>query len=534
MMMVGVRTTVSTRLTTMGKEAAQQQMEAIRARTFYVPFSTDANVGTTADVDILDRYFPDMGTSHVTDSWGWQGWYTAGSGDAYYTVVSPPDNNTIVLTVETRFVDYAGNVITPRVSYNSNVSGFDAPASDLLSIKVTASWLSRGQEESFTIESLVSRTDQAAQGGSSDGGGDSGCTNSSQSSINVTGATSSSYTGTADPYTSLVAGTLGSAGGTGKYDCTSTVSANSTGGQLAINGGSTYTGASSTANGPPADNSSSGPLTVGPTATWPKLYMDYSSSRATVSSNDSQQELSVAAYSELYSSYFQLQQVDGGLSGNVNNYKRWDFLNPVVSVQNSDVRAADASIVQANGVSTATGKVVYNQINFLPIQAYTASTPSALQGLVIIRNFQATAISQASGANGAASNSVNYSATIGIFNNSRAETCSGDACYDFYSISPANPLQTAVNLDNPNYALQKALFTEWYSSTTADINNSAYAGNGGSKAMVSIDALLKISSKYAVEVRQKTNGLLGVEIITQKGLQKLWLGTFDISVVQNA
>lgn len=229
-----------------------------------------------------------------------------------------------------------------------------------------------------------------------------------------------------------------------------------------------------------------------------------------------------------------LDQVDEGLGGYVNNYNRWDFINPTVeTTTSSDVYVATADISQEDGTSTATGQVKIGQVSFLPLQQYAGSVPSALQGLVIVRNFEATVVSEASEADSSASNSVTYSATIGMFNNSKWSSCSGDSCYDFYSISPDNPIQSAIDLNNPDYALQQALITEWYSYTNFDIDNVTDTSGGGSEALVSIDAVLKISSVYAGEIRQKTNGQHDVVIVSQEGLQKLWLGTFNTSVVQH-
>lgn len=534
MMMVGVRSTVGARLTTMGKEAAQQQMEAIRSRTFYVPYSGDPDVGTTGDVDILDRYFPNTYAEHVTDAWGWEAWYTQTSSDAYYTVVSPPNENSIVVTVQTRFIDYKGNTITPVSTYNSDVTGSDGPASDLIAVTVTASWLNRGEEESYSIDSQVSRADQATQGGSNDSGGESGCSFSSQSSIDVTGGTVTIYTGSVEPYSSMLTGELGDADGTASYDCVSSLTAYGTGGRMVVDGVGTVSGASASAIGPPSDTGSSGPMTVGPTSSWPKIYLSNSKGAASVDSSDVDGWLSMAASARTDIANIQLSQVDGSIGDVVSGYKRWDFVNPVIKVQNSGALAADVSIVQDNGVSTGTGQVYYNQIDILPLQAYTANTPSATQGLIFIRDFQASVVSEASEGNGSASNSVTYSATIGMFNSSKASTCSGDACYDFYSISSSNPIQTAINLSSSNYKLQNAMVTEWHSYTASEINTASYAAVDGSEAMVNIDALLKISTKYGKEVRQNNTGQNVVELIGQEGLQKLWLGTFDLSIMQNA
>jgi prepilin-type N-terminal cleavage/methylation domain-containing protein len=533
MMLVSVRTTVDVRLGTMAKEAVQQELEAIRARTFYVPYSSDPDVGTTADVDVLDRYFPDTDVYPTTDSWGWEAWYTETSGDAYYTVQSPEDDNSIVIKVEMRFVDYAGNTVIPVDSYDSNVNGSDSPPSDLVSVVVTATWLSRGTEESYTLDSLISRADQTSQGGSDDGGGEAGCSFSSQSSIDVTGGTLTVYTGSSEPYTSLGNFEMGDASGTASYDCTSTMTAFGTGGSLSVVGGDIYSAAAASSLGPPQDSDSSGPVTVGPTGSWPKFYLDASTASASVESSDDEGQLSVASEASLDASTIQLQQVDGGISGSVFIYNRWDFINPVFEVQNSGAQAADINIEQENGVSTATGSVFYDEINFLPLQLSLGSAPSALQGLIIIRDFEAVAVSEASEANGSASNSVSYTATVGMFNLSKSSSCSGDSCYDFYSIDETNPIQSAINLSDSDYKLQNALLTEWYSYTSADIADAVYTADDGSEAMVSIDALMKVSSVFAAEVRQKTVGQKQVEVISTQGSAQLWLGSFDVSVLQN-
>jgi prepilin-type N-terminal cleavage/methylation domain-containing protein len=533
MMLVGIRSTADARLTTMGKEAAQQEMEAIRARTFYVPYSSDPDVGSTGDVDVLDRYFPNTNIAASIDSWGWEGWYTESAGDAYYTVVSPEDTNSVVLTVEARFIDYYGNVITPVVSYDSNVNGADTPPSDLLAISVTASWLSRGSEERYTVESVFSRVDQLSQGGSDDGGGEAGCSYSSTSSIDVFGGRLTILTGPSEPYSEFLSGELGSADGTASYDCTSSLTANAVGGDLEITGVDVYTGASASVVGPSQDSDSSGPMTVGPTSSWPILFLNNSSASAAVESSDDEGILSSASDSSLEASSVELQQVDGGLSGYMSLYSRWDFVNPVLATATSVDKVADAVIEQENGVSIATGQVAYDEINILPLQAYTAGTPAAPQGLVIVRDFEASAISEASEANGSASNSVNYSASIGMFNLSKAPSCSGDSCYDFYSISPESPIQSVINLSDADYALQNALINDWHSYTGSEISSAVYAAGDGSMSMISIDALLKIDVAVAEEIRQKTTGTKRVSIMSQQGALQLWLGSFDISVQQN-
>lgn len=164
-MIVGLRSTSDAQLATMGKDVAQQQIEEIEAKPYFIPYSDDQATGTTADVDFLDVYYPDAMLGTVVDDEGREGWFTETSGDAYFTLVTPADERGIVTTVETRFVDDQGNVISPPATYDSNSYTVDYPPSQLVEITVTTSWQARNGEDSFTLVTRKSASGQTVGGG---------------------------------------------------------------------------------------------------------------------------------------------------------------------------------------------------------------------------------------------------------------------------------------------------------------------------------------------------------------------------------
>lgn len=549
-MVLGLRSTVHTRMATLGKTAVQQQIEEMRSRDYYVPYSTDPDVGTTADIDLLDRYYPDMNTSHTIDGQSWEGWYTNSGDDAYYTMQSSEDIHGIIVTVETRFKDSFGETIIPTSGYDSNSSADDSPSSDLVEVKVTANWLNRNTENSYTNITNIASTDKAETGGSEDAGGEAGCINSSNSTINITGG--SVKVSTLDsPFEDFIYGTLGSADASVSYDCISSTLAHGMGGKWGTYddvyywGGDEYPGAETTVSGPPSDTDYAGPLSVGPTGSWPSFYIGQSEAKVAVDNDDDIGEISSKAqalYNDLNIHLWRVSEdpCDCPEEG----YIRWDFVNPALSVEGASSIPYDydgdsfdenalAEIVQEDGVSIADGEVDMGQVNFVPLEAITDDIPSAEQGLVFIRDFRAESHSEASQSEGSASNTLTYSATIGMYNLSKDSDCSGDGCYDLYQISPDNPLQTTIDLDNPDYKLQQALITEWESYTTTDINDVMNTSDDGSTATINVDALIKIIGNLGSEVRMQSDSPGDVTLMDANGTEQLWLGIFDVSLVQN-
>jgi len=197
----------------------------------------------------------------------------------------------------------------------------------------------------------------------------------------------------------------------------------------------------------------------------------------------------------------------------------------------------EAEIKQENGVTVGKAEVGYQNINSLPLQKWptaTTTNPSALQGLVFIRDFRAAAQASADGTPGHASTSMTYSFTLGMFNPNKAgctSSSTGDACYDLYSITPSNPLQNVL-LSDSNYSLQNALITEWHSYTTSEITNAMTKSEDGRSAMITADALVKISARFGSEIRWNTSDDT-ITFVSQQGLQKVWIGAIDVAVKQD-
>lgn len=517
----GLRTMAHTRLATMAKAQAQEQIEEMRSRVFFVPYSTDPDVGTTTEIDLLDRYYPNLNQGVVTDSQGWQGWYTNSGAGAYYTKKSPEDNG-IVRTVETRFINNEGDVLTPYTGYDSNYPGYDTPPSKLVEVTVTTAWADLTGDNSFQLVSRVSATSQSVD-----------CNSDSNSRVDVTGGILGIFTGASEPFDSFIDGNFGEGHVILETTCGTETTVNATGGRIQLAGVAEEIMGADVFVTPPVGHQETGPVSVGPTAEWPVTTIISSVAEGNIVIVDevgglieAQGAASVVDMSE------QIQQVDGWTGGTVDGYRQWDFLNPVVQA----VGGSQLPLLQQlDGVSIGEGTVLYQQVNILPLGAKTSDTPSALQGLVFVRDFQADAVSYANGIPGGASNQVTYSAIIGIFDPTSPADCAGDACYDLYlAVGPTNPMQTAVNLASSKYRLQNALFTEFHSYTSDEINNAKSVSSDGTNANVSIDALLKISAQFGTEVRWKTANPHQDEItlVSPQGLEQVWLGAFDLSIHQ--
>jgi len=556
-MIAGLQSTVSARFSTFGKEEAQQQIEEMRSRTYYVPYSSDPNVGTTADYDLLDIYYPNLNTNQTIDNRGWTGQYYSGS-DAHYTKVSPPDEHGIIRTVETRFVYSDRSVVVPPSSYNSKSAGNDIPPSDLVDVKVTTSWSDRTGPNTYTLETLISATGQTPPVV------ESGCIHSSNSRVDANGLMLTVSDGTDEPYSAVVNGILGDAHASAVYSCNSNILVSSTGGQMSIVGGSTFTGANISISGPPAIQRVVGPESVGPPASWPMPTITNSSARGFIGDETGSKEVDAEANASVGSQSLGLDEVNGTPTDSDSGYYKWDFLNPAITATGAmgddeddcdmddedDLcgNIVDAKITQDNGITDGTASVSYDQVNILPLGKWPTSTtanPSAIKGLVFIRNFQAGAEAKADAVPGHATATITYSFTLGMFNPNKSgcyigdeyeeeHEGYGDSCYDLYTITPSNPLQN-VSLSNSNYRLQNALISEWHSYTNDEINQATDTSADGKTATITADALVKITAAFGQEIRWKTSNPHQdeIDLINQYGIQKSWLGAFDLTVEQD-
>lgn len=558
----GLKATAHTKLATMGKAQAQEQIEEMRSRVFYVPYSEDADVGSTADVDLLDLYYPSLNTTATTDGQGWQGWFTAGGGDAFYTRESPVDEMGIVRTVETRFIDNLGNVIVPDASYDTNTVEGDFPPSNLVEVSVTTSWLDRTGANSYQLVSRISATGQAVQG-AGDSLGEQGCNSTSRSYVDSIGGIFTIHSGNDDddgdgdddydgdeddddeddnghddddddddaydPFTDVLSGIYGEGYASVETGCENQVIGRGTSGSYTINS-VTQNAAEASAIGPPGANEYAGPTSVGPLAGWPSISITNGVAEGFVEAEDMEGHITAQGEARLGGMSASIYEVDGWPGDSVSGYRRWDFLNPVVQVSGPGGDDQFWSELQQEGLhAEGVGKIHLPQINILPLEAKTSNTPSAFQGLIFIRNFTAEVHSHAG--QGTGTNTITYSATIGMFNPSKSASCTGDACYDLYaSIGPNNPIQTAISLADSNYRLQNALFSEFHSFTASEIMAATYGDD--TAATVNIDALLKISAKIGTEIRWKTGNphLNQITLIDEQGYGDFWLGGYDVSL----
>jgi len=537
----GLKTTLQTRVATMGKAEAQEQIEEMRARVYYVPYSVNSDTGTTADIDLLDKYYPNLVSQETTDSEGWRGWYTYAGGDAYYTKVKPADAKGITRTVVTRFVANDGTTIIPQSSYDSNVEGGDTPPSDLVSMSVTTSWTDAVGANEYELNTVISSTGQTVQG-AGDATGEAGCNSTSNNYIDVFGGTFSFGTGVDDPYTQFIDGNFGEGHAAFNTGCDTSITGKATGGKIVING-NTSKGSDVSVTGPPSSERSSGPSNFSQASSWPQWSI--TGSKVEGEAETDEDEMEGEGEATVGGMSFSPQEIDGWPGSLVSGYKQWDFVNPMVQVtggvnggEDDDDHKddqAEAEIEKEGGTIEGEGEAYYQQVNILPLQAKTASTPSAAQGLIFVRNFNAEVKGHVNGTSGA-SPTATYSATIGMFNQSKSSSCSGDACYDLYSISGstsvANTIQSVINLNSSNYRLQKALFTEMTSATKQQINSAITYTTNGKNLTFNLDAMLKISALVGTEVRMSTSNPYGVTLINQQGLAQVWLGSISMTLSQ--
>ncbi len=525
----GLRSTLHARQSTFGKEVAQQRIEEMRSRTYYVPYSSDPQVGTQADYDLLDVYYPGLITSSYQ---GWSGHYYGGS-DAHYTMASPPDIHGVTTTVETRFVNQNRTVIVPPSSYNSNSAVNDIPPSELVMVKVTTSWTDRSGENTYSLESLISSTSQTPPVE------ENGCEHSSNSRVDVDGLILTTSLGLGEPYIPIVNGKMGDAHASAVYSCNASMLASATGGQISLVADLlNLTGATASVSGPPSNVETAGPITVLPPVLFPKPLLIDSRAKAEVE-DDGPLELEAEGEANVGTQSLDLGEI-AGVPLNILGLSQWDFVNPSLSVlgagNGDDGEDVEAEIDQEDGKTRGEAEITYQTINILPLQKWPSwsTVPSAGQGLVFIRNFEAHAEAKANAVPGEATTIMSYSFKLGMFNPTKAG-CTGssteDACYDLYDISPAFPLQN-ISLSASAYALQSSLMTEWHSYTPEEIADAMVVSSDGTKATITADALVKISAKFGTEINMDS-GSGTVTLVSLQGLQKVWLGAIDISIEQN-
>lgn len=146
------RTVNQVRFEDVARTLAQEKMEEIRSLPFFVSQKEE-----TADVDILDRYFPNLsppGYDGTTGTWSYTTSETITRADA-------PDFTRRVV-VQFVSVSSAGAIAprAPRAGYDTNSSTADEPATDAVKVVVSVAWSEAGESQSVALDTVIARVEQ--------------------------------------------------------------------------------------------------------------------------------------------------------------------------------------------------------------------------------------------------------------------------------------------------------------------------------------------------------------------------------------
>ena len=146
------RTVNQVRYEDVARTLAQEKMEEIRSLPYFVSQKEEA-----ADVDVLDRYFPNLLPPA----------YDGTAGTWSYTTtetIERPDAPDFTRRVTTQFIvaTSAGGISprAPRAGYDSNSATADEPATDAVKVVVTIGWTEAGEPRSIALDTVIARIEQ--------------------------------------------------------------------------------------------------------------------------------------------------------------------------------------------------------------------------------------------------------------------------------------------------------------------------------------------------------------------------------------
>ena len=175
----GLRATLDAKQLSQAKNLVNEQVEQMRGLPYFV-----ANTTSTASVDVLDRFFPNLtqagaptcsadAATWIANKSAWSGFVSGGArcpfepanGAFYRTVVDPSVSGAspTAVVVATQFLGLASGTgadapsITPPTGYAWDATGLDTPASAQIAAHVTAVYGPPGATAKYT----TSRTDIA-------------------------------------------------------------------------------------------------------------------------------------------------------------------------------------------------------------------------------------------------------------------------------------------------------------------------------------------------------------------------------------
>jgi prepilin-type N-terminal cleavage/methylation domain-containing protein len=147
------------KLNTQAKGVAQERLERMRNLPFHI-----AHVNGNY-IDVLDIYFKDLrnpGTVGTGDSCASRRYDAATLSSICAIATTTVGAARFDQSIATKFVTSTGAAVTPRSTYDSQVTNLDAPASGLLDVIITTTWTQAAKSKTFVLRSRVvsSSTDE--------------------------------------------------------------------------------------------------------------------------------------------------------------------------------------------------------------------------------------------------------------------------------------------------------------------------------------------------------------------------------------
>lgn len=149
----GLRAGRIAQLNLQGKALGQERIEIMRNLPYHVARQNGQYL------DVLDIYFRDTaltGAPAANDTCAARTYNAVTRTYSCRITNLGADYPGFFQTIETRFLDFQRNVLTPTSGYNSQTSGADSPVSALLGVVVTTGWSQGGTTKSYAIRSQIS------------------------------------------------------------------------------------------------------------------------------------------------------------------------------------------------------------------------------------------------------------------------------------------------------------------------------------------------------------------------------------------
>lgn len=152
MLIGGLTAGRTAQLNLQGKALGQERLEQMRNLPYHVARQNGQYL------DVLDIYFRDTQSTGVlapADRCSARS-YVAATATYSCTITSlGAEYGLFRQVVQTQFLDFQRNVVTPPAGYTSQTAGMDSPVANLLGVTVTTSWTQAGRVRSFPVRSHI-------------------------------------------------------------------------------------------------------------------------------------------------------------------------------------------------------------------------------------------------------------------------------------------------------------------------------------------------------------------------------------------